>query len=72
MAFDFHFALFDRQWLAGRNAQLLFDQIHTGDHLGNRMLNLDTGVHFDEEELTVFIQELESTCATVADIHTGF
>ncbi|MNI20288.1 hypothetical protein D3C73_737620 [compost metagenome] len=72
VAVNLHFFLFDRQRLTGSDTQLLFNQIHAGDHLGNRMLNLNTGVHFDEIELAVFIQELESACAAVTDFHTGF
>lgn len=36
------------------------------------MFYLNTGVHFDEIELAVFEQELESTCAAIADINTRF
>ncbi|MOA34332.1 hypothetical protein D3C78_1557000 [compost metagenome] len=72
MAVNLHFILFDRQRLTGSDTQLLFDQIHTGDHFGNRVFHLDTGVHFNEIELAVFIQELKGTRTAVADFHTGF
>ena len=71
MATDADILLGDRQGLAGGDAQLLLDQIDTSNHLGDRMLNLDTGVHFDEIELAVFVQELESTRTAVADLDTG-
>ena len=43
----------------GGNAQLLLDDIHAGDHFGDRVLHLDTRVHLDEVELTVLIEEFE-------------
>ena len=36
------------------------------------MFNLNTGVHFNEVELAVFEQELESTRPAIADINAGF
>ena len=33
--------------------------VDAGDHLGHRMLDLDAGVHLDEVELAVLVQELE-------------
>ncbi len=71
MATDADVLLGDRQGLAGGDAQLLLDQIHAGDHLGDRMLNLDTGVHLDEIELAVFVQELEGPRTAVADLDAG-
>src|SRR5471032_2859128 len=72
VALNAYFILLDRQRLTGSDTQLLFDQVNAGDHFSNRMLNLNTGVHFDEIELAVFIKELESTRTAVVDIHTGF
>ena len=40
-----------RQRLAGRDAQLPFDQVEPGDHLGHRMLDLQPRVHLHEVEL---------------------
>ena len=39
-----------RQRLAGGDAQLPFDQIEAGDHLGDRMLDLQAGVHLHEPD----------------------
>ena len=39
-----------RQLFAGGNAQLPFDQIEAGDRLCHRVLDLETGIHFDEPE----------------------
>ena len=41
----------DRQLLAGGDAHLQFDQVDAGDHLGDRVLDLQAGVHLHEEEL---------------------
>ena len=41
-----------RQRFARRHAQLPFDEIVAGDHLGDRMLDLQPRVHLDEVELT--------------------
>jgi hypothetical protein len=39
---------------------VFFDQVNAGDHFGNRVFNLNTGVHLDEVELAVFEQELNT------------
>src|SRR5690606_41494354 len=57
----------DRQLLAGGDHQLLADQVDAGDHLGDRVLDLDPGVHLDEVEAPVLEQELEGAGAAVAD-----
>src|SRR5271165_3618022 len=53
---------------AGRDLDLLVDEVNSGDHLGDRMLDLDAGVHLDEVELSVFIQELDRPDADVAQL----
>lgn len=72
MAANVNFFLLDRQRLTGSDTQLFFDQVNAGDHFSNRVFYLNTGVHFDEIELAVFEQELESTCTAIADINTRF
>ena len=72
MAANVNFFLLDRQRLTGSDTQLFFDQVNAGDHFCNRVFYLNTGVHFDEIELAVFEQELESTCTAIADINTRF
>src|SRR5690606_16442347 len=37
----------------------------------DRMLHLDTGVHLDEEELTVLVEKLEGAGAAVTQLDTG-
>ena len=41
----------DRQLLARGDAHLPFDQVEAGDHFGDRVLDLQAGVHLHEEEL---------------------
>ncbi len=53
-------ALLERQALAGRDADLLLDDVDAGHPLGDRVLDLDAGVHFHEVEVALRIhQELE-------------
>ena len=52
---------------AGGNAQLLPHQIQAGDHLGDRVLYLDAGVHLDEIELPLLVQhELDGARVLIA------
>ena len=44
-------ALVERQPLAGRDPDLLLDQVEAGDQLGDRVLDLQPGVHLQEEEV---------------------
>lgn len=53
--------LLDRQWVAGGYADHLFDQVKAGDHFSDRVFDLNTGVHFNKVEMTIFVQELEGT-----------
>src|SRR5690606_20386628 len=57
VALDFNVALAVAQLFAGSDADLLLHDVHPGDHLGHRMFDLNAGVHLDEVELFVFIQE---------------
>jgi len=43
-----HVLLADRQRFTGRNPQLQLDEVQPGDHLGDRMLDLQAGVHLQE------------------------
>ena len=47
----------ERQRLARGDADLLLDQVDAGDHFGHRMLDLNAGVHFDEVEVAVLIDD---------------
>jgi hypothetical protein len=59
------------QALAAGDEDLLLDDVDAGDHLGDRVLHLDPGVHLDEVELAVLVQELEGADAAVADAAAG-
>ena len=57
-----------RQRLAPRDAQLPFDQVLAGDHLGHRMLDLQPRVHLHEVEGAVRVDdELHRAGADIAD-----
>src|SRR5690606_16226505 len=71
MAAQLDVALAQIELLASGDTQLLLDQIDAGDHFGDRMLDLDAGVHLDEEELAVFIQELERARTAIPHLAAG-
>ncbi len=54
--------------LAGGDADLLADDVDAGDHLRHRVLDLQAGVHLDEGELAVLVQELERAGVAVAEL----
>src|SRR5690606_18104833 len=66
-----HVALAQRELLAGGDEDLLHDQVDARDHFGHGVLDLDTRVHFDEEELAVLVQELERAGAAIAHLAAG-
>ena len=72
MAFEFYLVLGDRQRQAGSNADLLANQIQTGDGFGNGMFHLQAGVHLDEEELAVFPQEFDGAGAAIFQLGNRF
>src|SRR5580704_8531231 len=52
---------------AGRDLNLRLDQVHSRDHLGYCMLDLDAGVHFEEIKIAIGVgQELDRPGAKVA------
>ena len=54
--------------VAGGDADLLDDEVDVGDHLGHRMLDLDAGIHFDEVELAVLVEEFDGADAEIFDL----
>ena len=60
-----------RQRLARRDEQLRLDDVDAGHEFGDRMLDLHAGVHLDEVELVVLIEELERAGVAVADFAAG-
>ena len=69
---DLNVALTITKFFACGNANLFLNQINTGDELCDRVFHLNTGVHFNEVELTVFVEELKRACAAVADLAAAF
>src|SRR5882762_7946956 len=59
------------QPLARGDADLLLDDVDTGDHLGHRMLDPDARIHLDEVELAFLVEIFESTGAAIADLAAG-
>ena len=55
VAFDLNILLFVLQRQAGGDAELLLHDVHAGDELGNRMLDLNARVHLDKEKFAVFV-----------------
>ncbi len=59
-------------WVIGsssprRHPDLPLDEVDVGDHLAHRVLDLEAGVHLEEEELAVLEDELDRPGAVVAD-----
>ena len=57
----------DRELLAGGDQDLLADDVDAGDHLGHAVLDLDPGVHLEEEVLVADLHALDRAGAAVAD-----
>src|SRR5713226_5779609 len=68
---ELHVALCNRQLIAVGDADLLQNEIDVGDHLGHGMLNLNAGVHLDEIEAAVLVQEFDRADAKIVQIPHG-
>src|SRR2546427_9530196 len=56
----------------GRDADLLLHEVEVRAHLGDRVLDLDAGVHLHEIERPVFVeQELDRAGADRSEEHTS-
>src|SRR5690606_40078211 len=64
--------LLDGQPFPCAHANLFLHQAHAGNHLRDRMLYLNTGVHLAEVKAPIFVQELKGTCSAITDVYTGF
>ena len=56
---------------AAGDLDLLDDEIEAGNHLGDRMLDLDAGIHLDEIELAILVEELDGAGAGIAQLAHG-
>jgi hypothetical protein len=59
--------LADREALARGDADLLADDVDSRDHLSHAVLDLDAGVHLEEEVVVTDLQALDRAGATVVD-----
>ena len=57
----------DRELLPGRDPDLLADDVDPGDHLGHAVLDLDAGVHLEEEVLVAVLKPLDRARRAIAD-----
>ena len=63
-----HVLLAERERLAGGDQHLLAHEVEAGDELGHRVLDLDAGVHLEEEVVPVAVEEaLDRPGPAVAD-----
>ena len=68
MAVQTDFVLTARQAFALGNLDLLADEIHPADHFRHRMFDLEPGIHLDEVELAVLVEEFDRSCAAIAHV----
>ncbi len=63
-----HVVLREAERLALRNADHLAHEVDAGDHFGDGMLDLDTGIHLNEEELAavLIVKVFERSCPAIA------
>ena len=66
MAGKAHILLRERQWMTSRNADLFAHQINPGNGFGDGVFNLQSGVHLNEKELTIFKQEFHRANTKIA------
>jgi hypothetical protein len=71
MAVELDVLLLHRESAAGGDADLLMHEIDAGDRFRHRMLDLQAGVHLDEIELAVLVEELDGAGAGIAEIGDG-
>ena len=67
VAAHLHLVLGDRERLAGGDPDLLADDVDAGDHLGHAVLDLDAGVHLEEEVVVADLHALDGAGAAVVD-----
>jgi hypothetical protein len=67
MAPELDVLLRDRELLAAGDKQLLPDDVDPGHHLGDAVLDLDAGVHLQEEVLVALLQSLDGAGGAIPD-----
>jgi hypothetical protein len=68
MAGNHHIALVELQMASVGNADLLAHEIQAGNQFCNRMLDLQPGVHLDEEELPMLVKKLDGSHTQIAEL----
>ena len=63
--------LFNREWQARGDTQLLFNDINTGNLFSHRVLYLHTSIHLYKVETAIFVEEFERSGTAVTDFNTG-
>lgn len=73
VADEFDVLLLERQRLSVGEPDLFLDEVDAGHHFGDRMFDLDAGVHFHEEEIMVLVEEkFDGADISVMDSFDGF
>ncbi len=65
------FVLRERQRFPGGDPNLFFDQIHTGDHFGHRMFNLNPRIDFDKEKIVILVDDEFNGARVACSRHLG-
>src|SRR5207237_2943209 len=65
-------ALAQAELVAGRDANLLLDDVDPRHELGHRVLDLNPRIHFDEVEFFFLVEEFERAGAAIADLAARF
>ena len=68
MAGECHVFLLKRKRFALGDANLFAYKVNASNHFGYRMFDLQSRVHFDEIEITIFPEELDSARAAIAHV----
>ncbi len=68
VAVEFHVLLLHRKLRAIGDADLFAHKINAGDHLRDRMLDLQARVHFDEIEFAVLVEILDGADTEIAKL----
>src|SRR5450830_140494 len=71
MTLQLDVALAITQLFAEGDANLFLHDVDAGDHFRDRMFDLHAGIHFDEIELFVFIQEFEGAGTAIIHLAAG-
>ncbi len=71
MAFELHILLPQPKTLPTGHTDLLLHDVETRDQLGDGVLHLNPGVHLNEIELSVLVEEFNGASAAIADLLAG-